>query len=482
MKRLLLWALLLSPALVPFVTPHPPFQDWPAHLMTIGAHVHFDSAHLDRFLGRNGWLHPNCAIYLLGALLATILPAKLAGQLLLSLTLGGVAPAAAMLCKACGRRPSLAILALPVAFARPTYSGFIPNVAGVVLLLLLLAGYLRRRPLLVVVTALLMPITHAFVTLAGIGLLGILVAFDAKEDRRNTLVGLRAMAAAFLLLGFLFGGSSLQPGAIASAVAGADRAHLASDFWSWLFGFRGGTIIDDLLQLVWLGAIAAGVALRLMHRDLAPKDGRLLALLLATLVAFVVVPMEIGPPIQWWGARGRLPAVAALLAIPLVRSDRAKIAGAVAAALMVVYSLVELRRWETSVMPGFDRVVEAAPAGRVVDALYYDVDPDGRFPGAELGYAAGYYVLDKGGMSTRSFFEPKGNDAIAATALPYSLVRTFPSPPWGMAELFTGEIEGVDGFLVRTRQGQVPFYGENRERVTLIREAGAWRYYRVEVP
>lgn len=479
--KILLWALLLSPALVPILAPHPPFQDWPAHLATIGAHTHFETADLGRFLVPQGWLHPNGALYLLGWLLAQAIPPRIAGQVLLALVLGAVGPAAAIFCSANGRRsgPALALLALPVAFARPTYSGFIPNVAGTVLLLLLLAAYLKRRPLAVMVTALLLPLTHAFVALAGVGLVALLVLFDVRADRKAAASGAGAMLVIVVLLVLLFGGSSLGAATLATAVAGADRGHLASDFWSWLVGFRGGTIADDLLQLAWLGAITAALALRAARRDVDPTERRLLALIGATLLAFVVVPMEIGPPIEWWGARGRLPAIALLLALPLVRPKGAQITGALAAAAIVTYSLVEVRRWETGVMRGFDEVVEAVPSGRVVGALYYDVDPDGRFPGAELGYAAGYYMLEKGGMSTRTFFEPNESDAIAAT-LPYTLARTYPSPPWGMAELFEGEMAGIDVVLVRTRRGQVPFYGETR--VQLVREAGAWRYYTLRAP
>ncbi len=481
----MLLLLLLLPALTPLVSPHPPFQDWAGHLAVAGALLHLGEpgAGTDHFLIHQRTLGPNGALYPVIAALARILPPTWAAGLVLAAVLGSIGPASLRLCRAAGADPRLALLSLPVAFARPTYAGFIPNVAATSLLVVVLAAYLdhrrtalHRHVVLQVVLQSLLALTHAFVALVSIGLIGLWAALDLAKARRTALWGAAAAAAGLLVLGVLFAGGGALGGAAAAIVSG-DRAGMASDLWSWLVGFRGGTLADDLLQIAWLAPLAALIGAK-SNWD-APARHLLFALL-AVAVAFVLIPMDVGPPVSWWGARGRLPAVAVLLAIPLVPAERPRALwlAVTAAVAITIYSLVELWVWERTIMPGFDAVLAALPEGRALSVLWYDVDPNRRFPGAPLGHAGGWYVLEKGGATAQTFFEPAGAGTVAAAALPFAVRRPVPGPPWGMAELFdpAAHTEGVDLYLVRGRPDApgAPFYGASRNAITKLAEHGAW--------
>jgi hypothetical protein len=476
------WALLL-PALAPVASFHPPFQDWGGHVGVVGAMLHPELA--ARFVEQQRALGPNGALYLLIFGLAQVLPPRLALALVLALVLAGIGLAARWLCRAAGADPGLALLALPVAFARPTYNGFIPNVAATAMLIAGLAAYLSHRRdgkhrdlALQVILQIGIAAMHTFVALASFGLIALWAAMDLRRAPRAAVAGLAAVASGAVVLFALLGDGG--SGAI-DAILAADRGRVASDFWTWLVAFREGLISDDLLQIAWLAPMTASIALQ--RRWDEPKI-RLAAALIATLVAFVLVPMAVGPPVSWWGARGRLPAIAVLLALPLLSIDRLRplVAAAKSVAVAIaIYSLVELAIWERTVMSGFGETIASLPPGRALSVLWYDVDPERRFPGAPLGHAGGWYVFERGGGSAQTFFEVEGAPGIATAALPFLSVRPIPGPPWGMAELFdwTEHAPGVELFLVRTRDDAptAPFYGGQLELLEPSDRSGAWRYW-----
>jgi hypothetical protein len=469
---------LAAPALTPVASLHPPFQDWAGHLGVVGCWLHPEA--VAPFVVQQHWLGPNGALYLVIYALALVVPKWLASAVVLAAVLVSVPLASLWLCRSVEADERLAILALPIAFARPTYAGFIPNVAATAMLIAGLAAYLsyrrsgkRRDLVLQVVLQIGIATMHTFVALASCGLLLVLAAMDAKRARRAALVGAGSAAAGALVLLLLFRGSMAGPIRI---VVGGELVHSAGDFWSWLIGFRGGTIADDLMQIAWLAPVAAALALR---REWDEARIRLAAVAIAAVIAFLMLPMDIGPPVNWWGARGRLPAIVVLLAIPLVPNVRWIRAAQAAALAISLYSLVELGIWERTVMRGFDDAIASLPRGRALSVLWYDVDPERRFPGAPLGHAGGWYVFERGGGSAQSFFEPDVSSNIAGSALPFRAQRAILGPPWGIAELFDWSEHGdAELFLVRTREDapQAPFYGPQLEGMQ-PGGSGPWRYW-----
>ena len=211
-SRVVLYLVAALPALTPLFSAYPPFQDWAAHAGLISLVHHYDDAAIglqSHFISR-GFGGLNALFYWLGGALAFFVGPKVAAQILLGISLGSLAPAMGRLCAAAGTDERWALAALPLAFGRHVYCGFIPNALALAIALMVLAAYFRLRdtptPLRAAIFTAwiaLLAGMHAFVFLVFAGLVALALLWDVRAHRQATALasaGVFGSAALFALL------------------------------------------------------------------------------------------------------------------------------------------------------------------------------------------------------------------------------------------------------------------------------------------
>ena len=501
------WLALLLPALAPWVCPFPPFQDWPAHVGVVGALAHMDepAARIHEFYEYTGWFKLNTLFYLPAWGLSPWLGPIGAANACLALSLGALAPAVWWLCRSVDADPRLALLATPVALGRHVYCGFGPNAAALPLFVFSFALYFWARRARAsgarvghgVALALVLSLLawmHAFIYLAGAGLLALLILPDLFRAFRPAFGALLALVGSAILFVVLFRqGLGVQGGAsgdaltaIWQAAVAAPRDRLGETFWAWLFASYRYQRLDDLCQIAWLVGVG-GAALASWAEEGArwwtTARAALFGLALVALLMFVLLPENVGPPVNWWGARLRLPVLVALLSLPLCGRAVGRQLGpfipgvGFIAVITVVLGLVDLAGFHRTYTSGLSAVLDAMPAGRRISAINYTPRAVNEYPGQPFGYFGNFYIARKGGVVPQDFFERR--------ELPFHRRSNLPSPPWGLAAGFRWpqHARGFDGFLLRTdpSKGDAPFY-RHKDQLALEKEVGGWRYYRVQSP
>jgi hypothetical protein len=506
--RLVLFLGLLLPALVPVVCPFPPFQDWPGHLGIVGVLLHeSDSAtRVAEYYRFSGWLNPNILEYGIMYVLGQVLPGRAAGSLFLAAALGGLGLATRYLLRGLGpeSQPRLALVATPLALGRLTFCGFSANVVALAFWLLALGAYGRLRRVssalnwLILGGALvLLSLAHTFVAISGICFLGLFALVDWFQGRD-------ARTAVFVLIGCLLTGTIATAPFLVTENAGEQRWHLNQmalliggslgvtpvrdllpTFWHALFAFYRYRIIDDVIQAIWLFvAVTLGVLVGLDRRPRESMDwGNVLLVGVAVaLVAFCILPENLGDPVNWWGVNIRVPTMLMLLLIPAVagRSPASLLwknlttVWIATSVLAVCLSLADLAAFNFKEMTGFAEVIQAMPPGRRISFLHYSPDYVHEYPGEPYGYIGNYYVLEKGGATVQTLF---GN--------PHEPVKLRvppgPAPGWGYAAGFDWQqhADNFDGFVVRgsAEGGNQPFDGHVGADLKLRAATGFWRYY-----
>lgn len=504
MKRtltILYWAILLSPGLVPLACVYLPFQDWPGHVGQIGVVALLGDPETKAAalypVGSNFGL--NIPFTWPAILLHHVLPSPWGSNLVLAAALAALAPAVHLLCRAIGAEPRLALFAVPVALGKHVFAGFAENAGALVFVPLsfaalyaLRAAPTPRRAVGFALAATGLAAMHGVVFLAGGGLLGLAVLFGLlKGHRRATawsLLGL-AVAGSFFLALALANGVKGQAGgpspldALFTSILSDPRDHLFTQGWEWLFAtYRHGEL-DDHLQAVWLGLLTFGLFSTLVRQGgvyLRSGSFELLLLVLVTVAAFVILPEEIGPPILWWGARQRLPAIGAVLLVPALGQGLyarwpAILAFPAVVAVLVVSAITwDLRAFQREEMEGFDAVLAAIPKGQRLAYAYAESPRIREYPGYALGYFGNYYVAQKGGEVTQGLFDRHEHTPLRART------RPLPGAPWGLLAAFRFEQHavGFEGVLVLSYPGREPFSEAERKRLELVAQGGRWRYYR----
>ena len=503
--RWTLFALVLvSPGLLPLVCPYLPFQDWPAHVGVVGGLLHLEepSARVLEFYEYVGWFKMNAAFYLPAYVLAQVLPPLVAVNLTFALSLAALGPATAYFCGAVHAPRTVALLAVPLAVGRHVYCGFAPNAMALALMMLAFGALFRflgaPRPARGVgLTALLcaLAFTHAFIYLAALGLFALVVALQAVRGPRRPAAGAAvALVASLVWFAVLFrqglgvsghgeGDGALM--AIWTAIQREPHTALLQVFWEWLFASHRYWGVDDLLQWSWLGVLGLGLAgSAWLGRGQWMRGARLELLLLAAVTAFVfwLLPADIGPPVNWWGARLRLPPIVVLLLLPLLgplfaRTRAAAILAGVIAVATVGAFAYDLADFDRRHMAGFSEAVAAIEPGRKVSFLHYTGRRVDEYPGVALGYFGNFAFLEHGGAVPQTFFSRREYPLLAKEAMA--------APTWGLATRFRWAQHGVgyDGFLVELHPttGRPPFDAETLARLEPVVTSGQWAYYRVEV-
>jgi hypothetical protein len=502
-----LFAALVALSVVPlFAGRYLPFFDYPAHL-TIPAALRqrADPATQISALWERDWrIVPNCAHYAFTYLLSFLMPLEAASRLFVALfSVAALPVAAAFTLRAFGRDWRLAVLAVPLAWNRCLWYGFVGFCAALPLSLIIigllatdLARPSRRRAIGIGLLAALLPFVHFFVMMLTLMLAGALMAVHVRRTRPAQLartfgpllLGPLLMAPWFLAS--LRGGPQPAEGAGAHLFASRPRLiDYAALLRHWFIdGYLGR--VDDALAVILIVTLAA----LLLHARRAPGNEQApapapapaarsapLALAGALLAVYLTLPFEIRAPFNWWGMNVRVIPLAfvwLLVTVPpgaLDRFGRALLipAGAATAAFMI-YLAVDVSRtfngpWG---MAGIDDVLAKVPPGARVMGLYTDYRQPPHYAHYPFHYATSYAVLRGAALGTPFIPIPQS----------WTNPRVVPPYPFaGDAALFDAgrHAAGYTHFLVRTCTGQGCVADPLAGKVGFVRlaESGRWRLY-----
>jgi hypothetical protein len=478
-----------------------PFFDYGAHLSVPAAlrHRADPGTQVSALWDLNLGLFPNSLHYGFCYVASFLLPIETASRLFVAVFCVAALPVAtAFFLRAFGRDWRLAVVAIPLAWNRCLWYGFIGFCAALPLALLLLALIERdlerpslRRELALTLLAALLPFAHFFVTALVLLLAAALLASHAKGARPARLLRAAApLAAAPLVIAPWFlhalrGGPRPAGGPashlFAARPGAADYAGLLRHWF--MDGYTGHA--DEALAIVMVLALAATFIYGRRATGAAeiPRPARVAPLIFAAVLAaaYVALPFQIRAPFEWWamnvrvlpllflcllaaGTTGELDRVGRLLLAPV----------AIASAAFFVYVAADVRQDFNGPpgMAGFDAVLARVPAGARVLGLYTDYGRRPRYAHYPFMYASSYAVVRGGGL------------AAPFTPIPQSWTnpRAVPEHPFaGDARLFQFDrhAPGFSHFIVRRCEGErcVPDPLQGVDAVRRLGESGLWRLY-----
>lgn len=503
-----------------FMTRVLPFHDASGIIGLGGALAHLDQpeARIREFYDLDIRAYPS-VLYFGWAYLAgrAGVPVEIAMSVFLGLfAIAGPPLALLLLLRAYGRPRQLALLAFPVSYHHQIWFGFLGSAASVTGLLLAMAFARRvldpadrRRQVLdhlglagaiaLVAMAHPFPLALTLVVIAPLllrPLVGV-VGWRAQAGR----IGLRlaCMVPALLFLrgwvaGFFGGNAGGVP--VLERVRREVRLRTPSPledarlFLEWLGnGYR--VAWDELVPGLALATVAALLALgtrperasAVPEGTPAARDRTWLALAWAALVlalGYLLLPLKLMWPNQWWGVRVRcvLPLFLVLVALPRPRARGlpAWVVGPAftVAVLFAGYVAYDLRtHFRSRVLAGFDQALAAIPPGASV--LAFPVMPDAHYTEGHP-YLVQHYTARKGGRAVPFLRGHPGSYWITMKEPPAS-------PPWGDPRLFDWDMHaaGWDYFLVQVPVGQPPpepLRHAPPGAVGTVSETGQWILYR----
>ena len=492
------------------VSEYLPFTDLSGHMGLAGALAHWDDAAalIPAYFERDIRLIPGVLFEAFTFALHPLLGVPAATNLFIALfCVAGVPLALLYALRVFRCDPRLCLLAFPFLYHRCIWYGFVNFAASVPLLLLSLglleqcledgrAGALKRRRFVALaLTAFLTVAAHAFgaMVLFGLGLLLILLSIPRLSTLGAVLASL-APALAYLLRWLRTGTHTGSPSGLVAQITGSLRPIGGSLdlFYQWTINGLGNDV-DQYVFIAGAAGLAASLAFAIAHRarhkEKSPFPLRLRAkpvvLLSATLIMFLLLPMELQTP-YWWAVAVRLVPLAWLLAaLALPEASRRTPAWALAPALAAGifyggYLAYDFRAWFRNVeMAGLNQVVDAIPKGARVHALWPPFDHEKHYAHYPIAFAANYYVVRRGGIVS-----PMMDGTKDVWILPRPLP---PRAPWGMGRAFSWAAYGRywDYFLVKLPPPGLPpirpvFRDAPPGSVTLVAKSGLWSVYKRE--
>lgn len=476
-RRLLFWALLLSPGPILLVVSYVPYQDYLGHIGVNAVLAHARTGPIEPYSLRSWW-GPNRLFYALSWPFLPLGP-RLASQLVLALAAAGLAPAAWLLMRQAGSSGWAALWVPPFALGRIMACGFAPNALALPFMLLALAAAVATvrapspaRTTGVLSMAVLSTAAHLFVGLATAGLLfggGVLLGLSAGVQALRRRPGPGLIPSLVLLAGAGVGGGAAllsgsgngaSPFAALDLLALQPVSALAERLWTWSFAFTRTDPVDDAaLGMTGAAMLAAGVFGWRTGRSWARA---LLAFFVLGLAgAFSVIPMSLGAPIHWWGAGVRLVIPLFVVLIALVDpSDVARLRaprwaaiivglGTAASVLQLASHARQILHFDQVTMAGFDQVLDLVEARTAICSLHASDANVPEFPGDALWYASNLVLAEKLVPTEANLF---GNPGVMVARksepphAPYGRLRLF---PWQQARshcpqlLIAGTIDPV---------------------------------------
>jgi hypothetical protein len=488
------FALLALGAWAPlFATPVLPFPD--LHTNVAGAamlvRTILRDPHALRFY-RIDWLpFPYWTTYLLMGTLTLLFGPFVGPKLVVALLVVALPLAVLRLLLALGRDPRLSLWAFLVSWDHNVFAGWHSFGLGMALGLVVLAKMIEagddaRAAARLAPWSVVLALTHAMAVLFVWTAAGVLALVPPATLRRARAYGLALSGSAISLVPWLVRriGSVGTPG---SLPFGADYP-TAAEKVSGFFGFsldnlraRSGELTAALaFTLLLLGplAVASARSTEGMDRD-DPRRPSGAALPLAALLLYATLPMALYGPITHWYTYPRYAtyALLTLVLVPAVRKVGTRwLVPVVALALAGnVATASALRGFGARVRP-FTELVDAVPPGARLLPLEYVAD-DEVVKFAPLAHVHSY-ITTKGLYDPHMFDDPN-------IPIRYREGLGIPRVPWlGPPRPFTfaAYAPHYDYVLVQG-SARDPFPAQPAAagyHVTLAREAGIWRLYRVE--
>lgn len=418
-------------------------------------------------------------------------------------------------CWAFGRPRWLSLLAFPVVWHHQVWWGFIGSASAIPGLLCALAAARRMtiKPswgagVALALAALYTAMCHA---IAFIMLLGILAPFvivnvpwrDAARAARTLGVRIACMLPSLVFLGpWLLDFTRLAPGHAAdprSVVLGGDGGSRWQHFKHTLVFAEGSLKWNLSLFLEWLGdglknnvdrwiACIGLIALFLClvigvripaDTEEQPRGGAgwLVWAAVVLLAGFLLLPMHMFWPTDWWGARARFVVPLFLVGIVAVRPWRYGLSArwaAIPALASLFYGIYLTHNfvvdWKQQVA-GFGGAIRSIPPGQSV--LYMSNLPTGTLNGQHV-YLGQYYTALSGGFIVPCMKGHREAMWVLAKSLPQH-------PPWGNLAYFRWPQHSAafNYFLVENAPPTL-FHDAPKGAVTKVFEGGHWSVWHKE--
>jgi hypothetical protein len=486
------FALLALGAWAPlFATPVLPFPDLHTNVagatMLVRTLVHDPNAL--RFY-RVDWLpYPYWTLYLLLGGLNLVVGPFLAAKLVVALLVVLLPLAVMRLLLSFGQDPRLSLWAFLASWDHNLFAGWHSYGLGMALALVLLAktvdaGDDARAAARVIPWSLLVALTHAMAVLYVVLTAALIALAPPATWRRARAYAIALSGSVILLVPWI--ASQLQawraPGGLPFAADYPSVSEKVSGFFVFslddLHGRFGELAAALAFVLLLLGPLAIALTSELRERS-DPRRAWGACVAASALLLYALLPMSLYGPITHWYAYPRY-ATYALLGLLLAPAARRVGAAWLAVAIVValagdVATTVAFRRFGARVRP-FVALADAVPAGARLLPLEYVADDD-TVKFAPLAHVHSY-------LTAKGIYDPHLSD-VSHVPIRYRDGLGIPRVPWlgpPRPFSFAAYAPHYDYVLVQGRE-QDPFPAQPAAggyHVTLVREGGLWRLYRVE--
>jgi len=496
---------LVAASVVPlFAGRYLPFYDYPAHL-TVPAALRWRSvpdSHVAAWWSFAPALVPNSIHYLFTWAGSYVVSMETASRIFVALFAVAALPVSMVYAlRTFGRDWRLATLAVPFAWNRGLWYGFIGHCAALSISMVMIAivdrelrAPSRKRAVALGALAALLPFVHFFIMLVtvALGAVVLLLRVRAVPLKRSLRVAALLAPGPLAMGPWVWG--RLHAGAGAAAAAEVPQGttapplrELVRVLHHWFMeGYTGP--VDDIVAVVLLSTLAALFAFAAPSREVDGAPGvdagaRRIPLFLggALALGYFLLPFEIHRPFFWWALNVRLIPLAFLWLIvaappgPLGRLGRGLLIP-LAATSLAFFAFIA---WDIGAtfngpwgMGGFDGLVARIPRGARVLGLYTDYYRPPRYTHYPFYYASSYAFVNGGGLvAPTEVIHYSWTNPIEPPAAPFA----------GDAARFDFDAHapGFSHFLVRTCAGArcVSDPLEGRGEVMRVSEAGSWRLY-----
>ena len=491
---------------------HLPFVDLPGHMGFVGAQVHEaePAARISRYYTIDVRLIPTVLYEALAYIAYPYIAIETFTRLFIAaFAILGLPLAMVYALRVFGRDQRLALLVLPLLYHRCLWYGFIDYCSALPFLILALALLTRSlqafswpRCLALALASVATVAGHAFVAMVLFGLAALLVLAHGdramRERRQFSSVQMQSSKAALgLLPAGLYLASWFMQGVKESdgnksllgdvLQARHSLVKSASLFYEWSLGSLKGWQSDAPILVLVANLVLVGVwaARHRAGNDDMPKEHRWpLMLLLVTTLVFLLLPMRILSPLDWWAVSVRLVVPIWLFLILTLPRARTRLPiqlflPVLAATLFQGVVLTrDFVRFERQDMAHFDQAIAAIPPGARLLGLWPVIPELQRYRDEPLRHVANYYVVRQGGVARTSLVGNSRQNWVHPKA-------ELPSPQQSHLRSFRWKDHGgyYDYFLLRDPvEGRDDLPGGLHDapagELSLVGRFGLWRLWK----
>lgn len=472
---------------------------------------------------------PNALFYAVGRGLVTLFSAPVAANVYLAVFCVWALPLALLYTlRSFGRPGALALLAFPVIYHRCVWYGFVGSATAVPLLVLswgfanraFVAGRWRKEHAWLAVVFLLLATAHGFLVLVGGALLASWIVLAGGGVRRMARNAAVLVPGGGYLVPWLTSAGERSGSAgsfVGQLISRSDpKAALGRTVQWFIDGYAGH--VDEALALVfvvtlvvvWLrgagGSEAPSPSASSASRPSALWRWRAPMTAVCLGAGYVLLPMNILKPVDWWAVHVRLLVPFTLCLVLLVPREgllagaggerrassglaRLRVAMARLPLLAVlapltaatlgyfIYMAADFRFWYRDVeTKGFDEVVAALPDAPHVLALWPDFPSERHYAHFPMAHLATVLLGEKGGRVTPVLGGLPKDMWVVAKPEPVA-------PVWGLARAFRWERHAApwDYFLVKRPapgNGTFPLDWPGNFPVDRVAESGLWSLWK----